>query len=236
MRLQVLRARKTSSSSSTRADGPWRTAFCEDRLPRPPPRRKYPLDVHWCETCGLVQIGYVVPPEEIFTRLHLLLVDLGPRPPARPVTSREASGIGSGSGKLLAGRGDRQQRRDGVEARSGKRAITVLGVEPASNIAKAAIDAGIETVGGFLPRGIGARDPGNAWPGRRHPGAPRLRPRPRDPRFRQGLKHCWRLRGAVAIEAPYLVDFLEKTEFDTVYHEHYSYLSRRLDVAPVPPA
>jgi hypothetical protein len=43
----------------------------------------------------------------------------------------------------------------------------------------------------------------------------------------KGLKHLLAPGGAVAIEAPYLIDFVEKNEFDTVYHEHYSYLSVR---------
>jgi len=45
--------------------------------------------------------------------------------------------------------------------------------------------------------------------------------------FVKGLKMLLAPDGAVAIEAPYLIDFVEKNEFDTVYHEHYSYLSVR---------
>jgi hypothetical protein len=43
----------------------------------------------------------------------------------------------------------------------------------------------------------------------------------------KGLKRLLAPGGAIVIEAPYLVDFIEKNEFDTVYHEHYSYLSVR---------
>jgi hypothetical protein len=45
--------------------------------------------------------------------------------------------------------------------------------------------------------------------------------------FVKGLKNLLASHGVVAIEAPYLIDFVEKNEFDTVYHEHYSYLSVR---------
>jgi hypothetical protein len=45
--------------------------------------------------------------------------------------------------------------------------------------------------------------------------------------FVRGLKTLLAPNGVVAIEAPYLIDFVEKTEFDTIYHEHYSYLSVR---------
>jgi hypothetical protein len=45
--------------------------------------------------------------------------------------------------------------------------------------------------------------------------------------FVRGLKNLVSSQGVIAIEAPYIIDFVEKTEFDTIYHEHYSYLSVR---------
>ena len=45
--------------------------------------------------------------------------------------------------------------------------------------------------------------------------------------FIRGLKLLLKNTGVVAIEAPYLVDFIGKVEFDTIYHEHLSYLSVR---------
>jgi hypothetical protein len=102
--------------------------------------------------------------------------------------------------------------------------IPVLGVEPASNVAQAAIDAGIGTVVEFFheesARAIREmHGPADVILGRHvFAHVPEIHG------FVRGLNHLLATSGAVAIEAPYLVDFLEKTEFDTVYHEHYSYL------------
>jgi 2-polyprenyl-3-methyl-5-hydroxy-6-metoxy-1,4-benzoquinol methylase len=103
----------------------------------------------------------------------------------------------------------------------------ILGIEPASNIAKAAEAAGIPTVNDFfseesalmLRERFGSADVILG----RHVFAhvPEIHG------FVRGLKHLLASDGAVAIEAPYLIDFVERTEFDTIYHEHYSYLSVR---------
>ena len=100
-------------------------------------------------------------------------------------------------------------------------------MEPAANIAKVAIDAGIETYVDFFDAETAKEIKTRYGPAdvilARHVFAhvPEIHG------FVQGMKHLLAPTGVVAIEAPYLVDFVEKTEFDTVYHEHYSYLSRR---------
>jgi hypothetical protein len=103
----------------------------------------------------------------------------------------------------------------------------VLGVEPAANIAKVAIEAGIDTfvdffderTAGIIRERYGPADVILA----RHVFAhvPEIHG------FVRGMGQLLAYDGVVAVEAPYLMDFIEKTEFDTVYHEHYSYLSVR---------
>jgi hypothetical protein len=105
--------------------------------------------------------------------------------------------------------------------------IRILGVEPAANIAKIAINAGIDTLNEFFNEGtsrlIRARNGSADVLLGRHVFAhvPEIHD------FVEGLKHLTFPHGVVAIEAPYLVDFALNTEFDTIYHEHYSYLSVR---------
>jgi SAM-dependent methyltransferase len=184
---------------------------------------KYPLDLYLCEECGLVQIGYVVPPEALFSDYIYFSAtsDLVHRHSdylARSFNERFALNRDSRVVEIAS--------NDGTVLRYFKKiGVKVLGVEPAANIARVAIEAGIDTfvdffnarTSGAIKDGFGPADVILA----RHVFAhvPEIHD------FVKGLRHLLAPRGAIAIEAPYLVDFLEGTEFDTVYHEHYSYLS-----------
>ena len=54
----------------------------------------------------------------------------------------------------------------------------------------------------------------------------RARARPRPQRFRRGLRaSCSRRRACVTMEFPHLLRLMDENQFDTIYHEHYSYLS-----------
>ncbi len=202
---------------------PLANQFLRDLATEAPAERKYPLDVHLCETCGLVQIGCVVPPRDIFNENYIYfsatsdLVHRHARYLAQSFRERFALSASSRVVEVAS--------NDGTVLRPFRNAgIKVLGVEPAANVAQAAVDSGIETVVEFFnddsARAI--RDkygPADVILGRHvFAHVPEIHP------FVRGLKHLLAPAGAVAIEAPYLVDFLEKTEFDTVYHEHYSYL------------
>jgi SAM-dependent methyltransferase len=106
-----------------------------------------------------------------------------------------------------------------------KAGIPVLGIEPAANIAELARARGIETLVEFF----------NAELGRRLASEGRLAdvvhannvfahvPDPNS--FVSGLKYMLKPGGIAVIEAPYVKDLIEKLEFDTIYHEHYSYYS-----------
>ncbi|TWJ32600.1 class I SAM-dependent methyltransferase [Geobacter argillaceus] len=186
---------------------------------------KYPLDVYFCEQCGLVQIGHVVPPDALFKEYIYFssTSDLVHRHAAYLARSFQQRFGLTGSSRVVE-----IASNDGtVLSYFQKTGVKVLGVEPAANIAKVASAAGIETCNDFfhadtaaaLLSRYGAADVILA----RHVFAhvPEIHS------FVKGLKALLAPTGAVAIEAPYLIDFVEKNEFDTVYHEHYSYLSVR---------
>jgi SAM-dependent methyltransferase len=103
--------------------------------------------------------------------------------------------------------------------------VPSLGIEPAKNIAKVAQEEGIETLVEFFGQEL-ARKLASA--GRQadlilgnnvfgHA------PQPND--FVGGLGTLLKPKGRVILEFPYAIDFIEKTEFDTVYHEHVFYFS-----------
>jgi 2-polyprenyl-3-methyl-5-hydroxy-6-metoxy-1,4-benzoquinol methylase len=185
----------------------------------------FPLDVYFCEQCGLVQIGYAVPPEALFKEYIYFSA-------TSDLVHRHADYLAQSF-----------QKRFGLDEKSlvveiasndgtvltyfKKTGVKVLGVEPATNVARVAIESGIETCNEFF-----AEDSAKAVK-ERYGSANVILGRhvfahvPEIHGFVKGLKSLLAPGGTVAIEAPYLIDFVEKNEFDTVYHEHYSYLSVR---------
>ncbi|MBI5418634.1 MAG: class I SAM-dependent methyltransferase [Deltaproteobacteria bacterium] len=186
---------------------------------------KYPLDLYLCEECGLVQIGYVVPPEALFSDYIYFSAtsDLVHRHSDYLAASfKERFGLNENSRVVEIA------SNDGTVLHYFKKTgVKVLGVEPAANIARVAIESGIDTFVDFFNEKTSRTIKERFGPAdvilARHVFAhvPEIHD------FVKGLKHLLAPSGVLAIEAPYLVDFVEKTEFDTVYHEHYSYLSVR---------
>lgn len=187
--------------------------------------KKFPLDVHFCRRCGLVQIGYVVPPEIIFRNYIYYsatsdLVHDHARYLARSFKQRFDLSADSLVVEIAS--------NDGTVLRCFKdEGLRVLGVEPASNIAVEAERTGIPTLNDFF------NEHSAGQVGTVHGKADVILGRhvfahvPEIHGFVRGMKNLLAADGVVAIEAPYLVDFISRNEFDTVYHEHYSYLSVR---------
>jgi hypothetical protein len=106
-----------------------------------------------------------------------------------------------------------------------KRGIPVLGVEPAANVAKIAKGKGIPTIVKFFgvqtARGLAAREKradlliGNNV----------LAHVPNVNDFVGGLKIALNHQGIITMEFPHLMRLMEENQFDTIYHEHFSYLS-----------
>ena len=186
---------------------------------------KFPLDVYFCENCSLVQIGYSVPPEELFTDYIYVTSTSDAIHRHAALLANELKNRFFLDNKSLV---VEIASNDGcVLGYFKKLGIKVLGVEPARNVAKIAMEKGIETYVDFfnektaidIAKKYGKADVILA----RHVFAhvPEIHD------FVKGLKHQLKKDGLIAIEAPYLVDMIQKTEFDTIYHEHLSYLSLR---------
>lgn len=184
----------------------------------------YPLTVMRCDSCSFIQLGYVVPPSILYqndypyeasvTRTGLAHFT------AFAASVAEACGlgsddlvvdIGSNVGVLLGG-----FRSKGVR---------VLGVDPAANIAAIAESRGIRTIPDFfsadVARQIVAREGRAAVVT-----ASNVFAHIDDLR---GLMNAVDLlltdSGSFIIEAPYFLNLLNKLEYDTIYHEHLSYIS-----------
>lgn len=183
--------------------------------------RYFPLDVHLCAQCGLVQLGDVVDPRVLFQD-YVYVSSTSPvfvahfEMFAKEIFNRFGLSkeslvidIGSNDGILL-----RPFRKLGAR---------VLGVEPDRTIAAIARKNGVETMSEFFSPAVaekiakkyGAADVITATNVFAHVDDIHALVR--------GVKHLLKKDGTFIIEVPYIVDFLRKNLFDTVYHEHLSY-------------
>jgi SAM-dependent methyltransferase len=187
------------------------------------PEDRFPLELFFCPQCALVQIGETVPPERLFrdyayaSSFSDTMVEHA-RALVESMIGRRQLGaqslvveVASNDGYLL------QFYR--------QRGIPVLGIEPAGNIAALAQSKGIATLVEFFDEELAAR---LAAEGRLadviH--AHNVFAHVPDPnRFAAGIARLLKGGGVAVIEAPYVRDLIGKLEFDTIYHEHFSYYS-----------
>lgn len=194
------------------------------------PEIHYPLDVFICNNCSLVQLGYVVPPEilyqkdypyeasmtktgskhfhsfakTIFTRFNLSKGDL-------------VVDIGSNVGVLLHG--------------FKKQGARVFGVEPAKNICNIAQKEGIETINDFFSKKLALRIVKSDGKAKVVTATNVFAHVDNLYGFMRDLDLLLMDRGVFIIEAPYLLNLIRHLQYDTIYHEHLSYLSvKPLDV------
>ncbi len=183
----------------------------------------YPLRVFVCDSCLLVQLVDYVAPEQIFSEYAyfssysdswLAHADRFARSMVDQLALDQTSlvvELGSNDGYLL---------RHFVAA-----GIPALGIEPAANVAAAARQAGIDTIVRFFGAELGRE---LAESGR---GADLLVANnvlaqvPALNDFVAGAKVLLKPEGLLTIEFPHLLRLLEENQFDTIYHEHFSYFS-----------
>ena len=110
---------------------------------------------------------------------------------------------------------------------SSRAGIPVLGIEPAANIAEVAREQGHPDRGRVLRRATLAR----AGRGRARPGGPRRRATTSSPTCptsstsSPACERCSPPTASLTIEFPHLLRLIEGNQFDTIYHEHFSYFS-----------
>jgi len=183
----------------------------------------YPLHVRLCDACLLVQLPAYVPGEDIFSdyayfssysdswvahakRYAEAMIESLRLTPDSLVTE-----VASNDGYLL---------QHFLAA-----GIPVLGVEPAANVAEAARARGITTEVRFLGAETGreiARKHGRAdlvAGNNVFAHVPDIRG------FAAGLRALVKDDGTVTLEFPHLLRLIERRQYDTIYHEHFSYLS-----------
>jgi SAM-dependent methyltransferase len=183
----------------------------------------YPLCVYVCDACLLVQLPEEEKPEAIFSDYaYFSSYSESWLRHAREYAEAMIARFGFGPGHQVI----EIASNDGYLLRWFKeRGVPVLGVEPAGNVAEAAEEAGIPTVVRFFGEAT-ARD--LVAEGKRADllvGNNVLAHVPDLNDFVAGLKVLLAPAGVLTMEFPYLLRLMAEDQFDTIYHEHYSYFS-----------
>ncbi len=106
-----------------------------------------------------------------------------------------------------------------------KRGIPVLGIEPAANVAKAAQDKSIPTLIKFFGNKLAEALKSEKKQADLLIGNNVLAHVPNLNDFVQGLKILLKDEGTITMEFPHLMKLIESNQYDTIYHEHFSYFS-----------
>ncbi|HLW37094.1 MAG TPA: class I SAM-dependent methyltransferase [Candidatus Eremiobacteraceae bacterium] len=187
------------------------------------PEHRFPLRPLVCERCWLVQLPEFAPPQAIFGdyvyfssfseawKAHVAhyaarmmqLLELDER--------SLVVEVGSNDGQLLRCFAQRN--------------IPVLGIEPAANVAAAAVASGIRTEVSFFGVQTATSLKGKYGAADLIVGNNVLAHVPDLNDFVAGLRELLKPGGTITMEFPHLLRLLEHTEFDTIYHEHFSYFS-----------
>ena len=183
----------------------------------------YPLHVFVCAECFLVQLREYVSPQAIFSEYAYF-------------SSYADSWVEHMRryAEMISDRLSLGQRSFVVEVASNdgyllqhfvKKQIPVLGIEPAANVAQVAIDKGIPTRVAFFGESLARELAADGKQADLICGANVLAQVPRPNDFVKGLKLLLKPNGVVTIEFPHLMKLMAENQFDTIYHEHFSYFS-----------
>ncbi|TMQ24962.1 MAG: class I SAM-dependent methyltransferase [Deltaproteobacteria bacterium] len=183
----------------------------------------YPLRVWVCRQCLLVQLEQYVSAEHIFTEYaYFSAFSTAWLEHARSYVAMitDRLGLGPQSQVIELASNDGYLLQYFVE-----RGIPALGIEPAANVAEAARKRGVETLVRFFGTELGAE---LAQAGKRADlviGNNVLAQVPDLNSFVAGIAHVLMPTGTATLEFPHLQRLIEGNQFDTIYHEHFSYFS-----------
>lgn len=189
----------------------------------PAPDPGYELCARVCDSCFLVQVADAVPAEAIFSHYaYFSSFSTGwlkhAKAYAEAMTQR--FGLGAGSRVVEMASNDGYLLQYFVQ-----RGVPVLGVEPAANVAEAARVRGVETEVAFFGRVTAQRLAGQGIAADLMASNNVLAHVPDINDFVAGVPLLLKPEGVWTIEFPHLLNLIELVQFDTIYHEHYSYLS-----------
>lgn len=183
----------------------------------------YPLHAYVCETCFLVQLEQFETPAHIFSDyVYFSSYSDTWLTHARGFAAQAVSAFGLNARSLVI----EVASNDGYLLQYFKQAgIPVLGIEPAQNVAAAAIAKGIPTVTEFLGAATAERFAAEGRCADLLIGNNVLAHVPDLNDFVAGLRTLLKPAGVLTLEFPHLLQLMRNNQYDTIYHEHFSYFS-----------
>ena len=183
----------------------------------------FPLQVYVCEKCYLFQLKQFKTPNEIFSNYAYF-------------SSYSSTWLKHAENyvDMILDRFSFNQNSLVIELASNdgyllqyfnKKNIPVLGIEPAENIAKIAIENNINTTVDFFSENLAYNLKNNGKQADLIIANNVLAHVPELNDFVEGIKILLKNNGIATIEFPHLLNLIEENQFDTIYHEHFSYFS-----------
>ncbi len=188
------------------------------------PEKHYPLKLFVCDNCWLVQTEDYARADELFSHDYAYFsstsagwLDHAARY-ARTMTDRFA--LGPQSFVIEVACNDGYLLKNFVAA-----GIPCLGIEPTASTAAAAEKLGVPVLREFFGEALGKRLASEGRQADLIAGNNVYAHVPDINDFTAGLKAALKPNGTITLEFPHLMRLIEHAQFDTVYHEHFSYLS-----------
>jgi 2-polyprenyl-3-methyl-5-hydroxy-6-metoxy-1,4-benzoquinol methylase len=188
------------------------------------PETFYPLRIMVCEKCFLVQIDEFASHEDIFNSDYVYFSSF----------SKSWLAHAKNYTEMMIERFKFDDKSQVIEIASNdgyllqyfqQQGIPVLGIEPTSNTAAAAKEKGIDSVVDFFGVRLATKLSDEGTKADLLLGNNVLAHVPDIRDFVGGLKILLKSTGIITFEFPHLMQMIDKNQFDTIYHEHFSYLS-----------
>jgi hypothetical protein len=188
------------------------------------PELHYPLHIKVCDICWLVQTEDHASADELFRSdyAYFSSTSIGWLDHARKYADRMTDDLELSATSLVI----EIASNDGYLLRNFiTGGIPCLGIEPTASTADAAENLGISVLREFFGERLGRQLSSQGRQADLVVGNNVFAHVPDINDFARGLKAVLKVGGTVTLEFPHLMELLEHTQFDTVYHEHFSYLS-----------
>lgn len=183
----------------------------------------YPLHVFVCDKCFLVQLEEFVSPDSIFSEYaYFSSYSDSWLEHCRRYTQQMLDRFRLGGRSLVV----ELASNDGYLLQYFvRKRIPVLGIEPAANVAKVAEQKGVRTIVKFFGKQVATELAAKGEQADLLVGNNVLAQVPDLRDFVAGMKILLKHRGVLTLEFPHLLRLMEENQFDTIYHEHFSYFS-----------
>jgi SAM-dependent methyltransferase len=186
------------------------------------PESFYPLQVHICDNCGLVQLGYIVPQNELFNENYAYesSTTLSRHENYDELAKFSFNHFNLKKNDLVVDIGS----NIGVLLECFKNLnLRVLGVDASSNIVQKALDRGINTILGFFDQNIATRIINEEGKASIITATNLFAHIQNYESFIKSLKILLDDDGVFIFQVPHFLQLLKNNEYDTIYHEHICY-------------